>query len=170
MAARLVASRSAEVAVTAFKRKSLEICALFSKCAARGAPLLRAKGERPKAKAAVRSLASLALVCQIRGREVGGGRFTRQPGQVRKEAALTSLGGSSFSLPPSSASSEWRGAIEALFVARLPPDGCRWTTSTIRRGHRWRPTTDLRCLAPIRRRRRPIACWRANIDRPPSQT
>src|SRR5664279_1274406 len=33
-----------------------------------------------------------------RGREVGGGRTTRQPGQVRKEAALTRPGGSLSSL------------------------------------------------------------------------
>ena len=34
-----------------------------------------------------------------RGWEVGGGRTTRQPGQVRKEAALTRPGGSLSSLP-----------------------------------------------------------------------
>src|ERR1700738_2236498 len=43
--------------------------------------------------------------CEIRPRgpnrcwEVGGGRTTRQPGQVRKEAALTRPGGSLSSLP-----------------------------------------------------------------------
>src|SRR5205085_9047343 len=31
-----------------------------------------------------------ALFARYRAREVGGGRTTRQPGQVRKEAALTS--------------------------------------------------------------------------------
>ena len=35
-----------------------------------------------------------------RRREVGGGRSTRQPGQVRKEAALTRPGGSLSNLPP----------------------------------------------------------------------
>ena len=39
-----------------------------------------------------------------RTREVGVGRFTRQPGQVRKEAALTGPSGSSSSLLPRSAS------------------------------------------------------------------
>ena len=36
---------------------------------------------------------------RYRLREVGEGRFTRQPGQVRKEAALTGPSGSSSSLP-----------------------------------------------------------------------
>ena len=41
------------------------------------------------------------LLARYRRREVGGGRATRQPGQVRKEAALTSFGsGRSSSLPP----------------------------------------------------------------------
>jgi hypothetical protein len=40
---------------------------------------------------------------QIEAREVGVGRTTRQPGQVRKEAALTRLGGSLSSLPLGSA-------------------------------------------------------------------
>ena len=46
--------------------------------------------------------------------EVGGGRFTRQPGQVRKEAALTSLGGSSFSLPLSLG--QWRAAASDIYA------------------------------------------------------
>src|ERR1700676_2873146 len=33
-----------------------------------------------------------ALLAQNKGREIGGGRATRQPGQVRKEAALTRSG------------------------------------------------------------------------------
>ena len=47
-------------------------------------------------------------------REVGGGRFTRQPGQVRKEAALTSLGGSSFSLPLSLG--QWLAAASDVYA------------------------------------------------------
>src|SRR5579871_6197948 len=34
----------------------------------------------------------LGLLAPNRGREIGGGRATRQPGQVRKEAALTRSG------------------------------------------------------------------------------
>src|SRR6185437_2264476 len=34
----------------------------------------------------------LALLAPNRDREIGGGRATRQPGQVRKEAALTRFG------------------------------------------------------------------------------
>src|SRR5712672_2394054 len=33
-----------------------------------------------------------ALLAPNKGREIGGGRATRQPGQVRKEAALTRSG------------------------------------------------------------------------------
>src|SRR5215472_12292311 len=42
--------------------------------------------------AAAASACFLPLLARYRGREVGGGRATRQPGQVRKEAALTSSG------------------------------------------------------------------------------
>ena len=48
-----------------------------------------------------------------RGREVGGGRSTRQPGQVRKEAALTRTGGSSSNLPLSRARSA-SGAVGGI--------------------------------------------------------
>ena len=44
-------------------------------------------------------LAAAARDGPHRRREVGGGRSTRQPGQVRKEAALTRPGGSLSSLP-----------------------------------------------------------------------
>jgi hypothetical protein len=56
-------------------------------------------------------------------REVGGGRTTRQPGQVRKEAALTRPGGSLSSLllleiaaaqPP-----QWAGSLATRRVVRL---------------------------------------------------
>src|SRR5262249_3025145 len=45
-------------------------------------------------------LAPRGLLRDIGLREVGEGRFTRQPGQVRKEAALTGPSGFSSSLPP----------------------------------------------------------------------
>src|SRR5207245_16822 len=47
-----------------------------------------------------------APFARYRGREVGGGRATRQPGQVRKEAALTSSGSGRSSA--SHSRSEWR--------------------------------------------------------------
>ena len=50
-----------------------------------------------------RNLASCARAADgpHEGREVGEGRTARQPGQVRKEAALTRQGGSLSNLPPS---------------------------------------------------------------------
>ena len=49
--------------------------------------IVRGKLARPR-----RRLAFALRSADIRAREVGGGRATRQPGQVRKEAALTSSG------------------------------------------------------------------------------
>src|SRR4051794_14565592 len=40
--------------------------------------------------ALLRSACNRQLLARYKNREVGGGRATRQPGQVRKEAALTS--------------------------------------------------------------------------------
>ena len=53
-------------------------------------------GERPSFRLAFRRSET-----PYRPREVGEGRLTRQPGQIRKEAALTRPNGSSSSLPPS---------------------------------------------------------------------
>src|ERR1700731_1443149 len=58
------------------------------------------------------------LLAQNRDREIGGGRATRQPGQVRKEAALTRSGSG-------------RSSVSYLFCRRIahalrpiPPGGC----------------------------------------------
>ncbi len=56
------------------------------------------------------ALAFRSSAADISGREVGGGRATRQPGQIRKEAALTS----------------------AVRVARQPPTHC-FAASQLRR-------------------------------------
>src|SRR5574337_427042 len=66
-----------------------------------------------------------------RPREVGEGRTARQPGQVRKEAALTRQGGSLSSLPPSPApfaindlSLSARAATAARHIPRGASHGC----------------------------------------------
>ena len=50
----------------------------------------RSCGPPPRRQDEKRAICFLPLRGRYRGREVGGGRATRQPGQVRKEAALTS--------------------------------------------------------------------------------
>src|SRR5690606_23871279 len=45
--------------------------------------------------------------------EVGGGRTARQPGQVRKEAALTSTARVVVSLPPNFRAAPWRRSDRA---------------------------------------------------------
>src|SRR4029079_4223051 len=52
-----------------------------------------------------------ALLPQKKGGEIGGGRATRQPGQVRKEAALTRSGSG-------------RSSVSYLFFERIAPKGC----------------------------------------------
>src|SRR6266852_6364133 len=49
-----------------------------------------------------------ALLAPNRDREIGGGRATRQPGQVRKEAALTRSGSG-------------RSSVSYLFFERIAP-------------------------------------------------
>src|SRR5205085_7431262 len=51
-----------------------------------------------------------ALLAPNKGREIGGGRATRQPGQVRKEAALTRSGSG-------------RSSVSYLFFERIAPKG-----------------------------------------------
>src|SRR6266849_8818545 len=51
-----------------------------------------------------------ALLAPNRDREIGGGRATRQPGQVRKEAALTRSGSG-------------RSSVSYLFFERIAQDG-----------------------------------------------
>ncbi len=58
-----------------------------------------------------------------RVREVGGGRTTRQPGQVRKEAALTRPGGSLSSLPLARSQPRPDGSSVPAGGDRLPPRG-----------------------------------------------
>src|ERR1044071_8051621 len=63
-----------------------------------------------------------ALLAPNKDREIGGGRATRQPGQVRKEAALTRSGSgrSSVSYSFFRANRAWRGlARPRAFV--FPP-------------------------------------------------
>src|SRR5689334_9691515 len=50
------------------------------------------------------------LLAPNKGREIGGGRATRQPGQVRKEAALTRSGSG-------------RSSVSYLFFERIAPAG-----------------------------------------------
>src|SRR6478735_3127405 len=52
-----------------------------------------------------------ALLAPNKDREIGGGRATRQPGQVRKEAALTRSGSG-------------RSSVSYLFFERIA-QGCR---------------------------------------------
>src|SRR6267378_1190545 len=52
------------------------------------------------------------LLAPNKGREIGGGRATRQPGQVRKEAALTRSGSG-------------RSSVSYLFFERIAQR--RWT-------------------------------------------
>src|SRR4051794_30554578 len=51
-----------------------------------------------------------ALLAPNKDREIGGGRATRQPGQVRKEAALTRSGSG-------------RSSVSYLFFERIAPGG-----------------------------------------------
>src|SRR6478736_957068 len=51
-----------------------------------------------------------ALLAPNKGREIGGGRATRQPGQVRKEAALTRSGSG-------------RSSVSYLFFERIARGG-----------------------------------------------
>src|SRR5882672_2676854 len=50
------------------------------------------------------------LLAPNKDREIGGGRATRQPGQVRKEAALTRSGSG-------------RSSVSYLFFERIAPNG-----------------------------------------------
>src|SRR6476659_693763 len=55
-----------------------------------------------------------ALLAPNKGREIGGGRATRQPGQVRKEAALTRFGSGRSSV-------SYLFSSESRRIAALPP-------------------------------------------------
>src|SRR5215472_2865566 len=59
-----------------------------------------------------RAACFLPLLAPNRGREIGGGRATRQPGQVRKEAALTRSGSG-------------RSSVSYLFFERIAQKGER---------------------------------------------
>src|ERR1700737_5235974 len=61
-----------------------------------------------------------ALLAPNRDREIGGGRATRQPGQVRKEAALTRSGSG-------------RSSVSYLFFERIAQDGLPPPCARIRR-------------------------------------
>ena len=92
-------------------------------------------------------------LARYRSREVGGGRATRQPGQVRKEAALTSTDR----------------------VARQPPTHFRDCQQRSRRGRRSDGTMSETAKPTgldlgARRRTPAIACWRANTARRASTT
>src|SRR5260370_35148408 len=83
------------VRISAFFAKSLiQVTHLDRSSGARDADMLKIKpGTGPGFRR--RRVPALAIPCgcaDIGDREVGGGRATRQPGQVRKEAALTSSG------------------------------------------------------------------------------
>src|ERR1700756_3183495 len=73
---------------------------------------------------ALRPACFLRLLAPNRGREVGGGRATRQPGQVRKEAALTSSGSgrSSASHSDTRRDEDAPGAAGTMNAATIPDD------------------------------------------------
>ena len=64
------------------------------------------------------ALRPLRLELGLQAPEVGEGRTARQPGQVRKEAALTRQGGSLSNLPPSPSLSPW--PLTEPFERRCP--------------------------------------------------
>lgn len=58
-------------------------------------------------------LAFLSVSADIPPRKAGG-RVSRQPGQIRKEAATTSFGAGRFSLPPHF----WASSLPGFAIAR----------------------------------------------------
>ena len=127
-----------------------------------------------------------ALLAPNKGREIGGGRATRQPGQVRKEAALTRSGSGR-----SSVSYLFFERIAQAAVTRPALDCCSSTCvpqsrlrETINCGsiddRRWRSCNAPQTMPEERRSGRlrprrsaarpasPIACWRANTALPVS--
>ena len=109
-----------------------------------------------------------ALLAPNRDREIGGGRATRQPGQVRKEAALTRSGSGRSSVSylffrANRAGSEVR-AGPSLLSAKAgrenshcgSTDDRRWRSRPQARQRRRAASTSAEALP------NPTACWRAN--------
>ena len=122
-----------------------------------------------------------ALLAPNKDREIGGGRATRQPGQVRKEAALTRSGSG-------------RSSVSYLFFERIAQGGgesahCAGFRSFPQAGperqsiadrpmsdagapptSQTAPTRAASISAARRRPQSPTGCWRANTAPPVSTT
>ena len=80
-----------------------------------------------------------ALLAPNRDREIGGGRATRQPGQVRKEAALTRSGSG-------------RSSVSYLFFERIAQDAASRALRLISLLSASRPRETINCGSTDERR------------------